>query len=189
MIPRPPSSIFDLRFSILLCVVCACLFRLAGCVAMAGAPQLRSVLPPVAPPKSVTITTTWTATVYLSPDLAAPFNPLTGFSTNRWQLPATNAAMFFAAVATNFPFTNVPVRVNWRTVADAMVYRIYFGDAATNWLQQVETPNRTQITTSLWKCFATNTVAMTTVNSNGVESAMSKIVKLSPDVVIHILCN
>lgn len=171
---------------IFICIVCGCLVRLAGCVAFAGAPSLRTVLPVVQPPKTVTVTTTYAATIYLAPDLAAPFNPLTGWSTNRWQLPATNAALFFAAVATNFPFTNIPVRVSWKTVTDAMTYRIYFGDAATNWLQQVETPNRTQLTTTLWKCFATNTVAMTTVNSNGAESAISKVVQLTPDVVIKI---
>lgn len=174
---------------IAICIVCGCLMRLAGFVAFAWAPALRTVLPVIKPPTSITITSAFPAVVYVSPDLREPFSPLTGWSTNRTVVPAVAAQMFYSAIASNFPLTNQPVVVSWRTVAEAVSYRIYFGDSGTNWLQQIETVNRTQLTTKLWKCFETNTVAMTAINSNGVESVMSKVYKFKPELRLSITKN
>lgn len=175
--------------AIAICIVCACLMRLAGCIAFAGAPQLRTVLPVIQPPKSITVTSSIPAVIYVSPDLREPFSPITGWSTNRLQLSADMERQFFSAVANSFPLTNERVVVKWRTVPEAASYRIYLGDARTNWHSLIETPNRTQLTTTLWKCYATNTLAMTSINSNGVESALSKIGQWSPQLRLGIRVN
>lgn len=159
---------------------------LLGCVAFAGAPQLRTVLPQAVPPKSFTVTATLPAVIFMSPSLREPFSPLTGWSTNRWQVQATNEQAFFAAVSTNFPLTDMQVVVKWSTVVDAMCYCIYIGDGLTNWNQRVETYNRTQLTFKMFRCWQTNTFAMTSVNSNGVESVKSRVITLKPELILQI---
>lgn len=165
------------------------LLLLLGCAAFAGAPELRSVLPPVLPPKMVTVTANYPCVIYVSADLREPFSPLTGWSTNRYVAPAVATQMFFSAIATNFPFTNVPALFKWTSVPEAASYWIYVGDGATNWNQKVQTYNKTQLTAAVWKVWPTNTVAMTAVNSNGVESAMSKIGQWSPQLRLGIRVN
>ena len=94
--------------------------------------------------------------------------------------------MFFRSMVTNFPLTNVPVLIQWNKVSEAASYKIYFGDHQTNWISEKETLNKTQLTTKLWKCWQTNTVAMSALTTNGVESALSKVIVFKPSFVIRI---
>lgn len=173
---------------IAICILFANLFRLAGCVAIAGAPELRSVLP-VKPQISITVTSPYPAIIYVSPSLLLPYTAVNGSPTNKLAFEVTQREQFFRAALTNFPLTNQPVRVRWNSVATAASYRIYFGDAQTNWQQTVDTANKTQLTTPLWRCHPTNTAAMTSFDTNGLESAMSKVVLFKPNFTISIFRN
>ena len=158
---------------------------LASSVARPAAPDLRTVLPQIKPPTKVLVTT-MDAVVLMSKDLTGPFSPLTGFSTNKTVAPANMEVAFFSAIATNFPVTNLQARVSWNTVEGAQSYWINVGDSKTNWNQRIETLNKTQLTFKVWRCYETNTLAMTSVSTNGAESELSKVIIFKPTLRIAI---
>lgn len=135
----------------------------------------------VSPPASITVTSSLPVMFLVSPSVMGPFTSLGSAVTNRVRLNADQARQFLRGLLANFPVTNLPVRVQWVPSALAAKYRIYFGQASSNYNQVIELPSpATNYATLIWRAWPTNFCNMTALDSNNVESVMGKEVKYTP---------